>query len=83
MKCKKQKKGTSRVSKRLGDMVLLENLDKKPAAAEKYNHIRVQFPDGEERHLLFTDHEIKVALDRANKNPEDLPQVSWLRDLLD
>ena len=69
--------------KRIGDLQLVENMLKKPAAAEKYNHIRIQFPDGEERHLLFTDREIRVALERADKNPEDLPKVSWLRDLFD
>lgn len=69
--------------KRLGDLVLVKNMKKKPAAADKYNHIRVQFPNGDEKHLLFTDHEIKVALERADKNPEDLPKISWIRDLMD
>jgi len=48
----------------------------------KYNHIRVQFPSGEEKHLLFTDWQIKLGLKRANKNPEDLPKVSWMRDII-
>jgi hypothetical protein len=69
--------------KRMGDLVRVKNLKKKPAAADKYNHIRVQFPDGCERKMLFTDHAIKVALERAEKNPEDLPDVSWLRDVFD
>lgn len=69
--------------KRLGDLISVKNMKKKPAAADKYNHIRVQFPNGDEKHLLFTDHEINVALDRAKKNPEDLPPISWVRDLFD
>ena len=69
--------------KRLGDMVLVSNMKKKPAAAAKYNHIRVQFPNGKEKSLLFTDSQIKVALNRADKNPEDLPKVSWLTDMFD
>jgi len=69
--------------KRLGDCVLVENMKAKPAAAKKYNHIRVQFPDGSERSLLLTDSQIKVALDRAEKNTEDLPKVSWLHNLFD
>jgi hypothetical protein len=69
--------------KRIGDLQLVDNLGKKPAAADRYNHIRIQFPDGSERHLLLTDHQVKVALDRARKNPEDLPEVSWLRDMFD
>lgn len=68
---------------RLGDCVLVDNLKKKPTAAGKYNHIRVQFPDGKERRLLLTDSQIKVALERAKKNPEDLPKVSWIRDMFD
>ena len=68
---------------RLGDVILVENMKKKPAAAAKYNHLRVQFPDGCERRLLFTDSQIRVALERAKKNPEDLPPVSWIRDAFD
>jgi hypothetical protein len=70
-------------AKRLGDLQTVENTDPHPAANLKYNHIRVQFPSGEERSLLFTDKEIHRALDRADKNPEDLPKVNCLRDLLD
>jgi hypothetical protein len=64
---------------------LQEVLNKNPhwAAAKKYNHIRVEFPDGTEKSLLFTDREIENALDRASKNLEDLPKVCWLRDLFD
>lgn len=69
--------------KRIGDLISVDNLKKKPAAASKYNHIRVQFPDGSERHLLFTDREINIALDRAEKNPEDLPNIGWLRNIMD
>lgn len=70
-------------AKRLGDIQEVVNSKPHWAAATKYNHIRVQFPDGAEKHLLFTDREIKIALNRAAKNPEDLPEVSWLRDLID
>jgi len=70
-------------AKRLGDVQVVSNTDPHWAAAEKYNYIRVQFPDGKERALLFTDNEIKRALVRAQKNPEDLPAVSKIRDFLD
>ena len=69
--------------KRMGDLTFVENLKKQPLAAAKYNHIRIQFPDGSERNLLFTDREINVALERAEKNPEDLPAVGWLRNTFD
>ena len=68
--------------KRLGDVTKVKNIDKKFAAAEKYNHVRVQFPSGDEKHLLFTDWQIKLGLKRAEKNPEDLPKVSWIRDII-
>lgn len=69
--------------RRIGDLVQVDNLERKPAAAAKYNCIRVQFPDGRERPLLLTDHEVRRALNRARKNPEDIPAVSWVRDLFD
>ena len=70
-------------AKRIGDMQKVDNREKKPSAADVYNHIRVQLDDGTEVHMLFTDNEMRRAIDRAKKNPEDLPKVSWLRDVLD
>lgn len=70
-------------AKRIGDLQRVFNKNPHWAALTEYNHIRIQFPDGCERSLLLTDKELKKALDRAEKNPEDLPTVSWLRDLLD
>ena len=67
---------------RLGDLQEVMNQKKLPAAAMKYNHVRANF-DGEDIHMLFTDNEIKVALKRAEKNPEDLPKTGWLKDILD
>ncbi len=71
------------IAKRIGD--LQEVLNKNPhwAAAKKYNFIRVQLPNGREVPLLFTDKELLRARKRADKNPEDLPLVSTLRDLFD
>ena len=70
-------------AKRIGDLQRV--LNKKPhwAALKEYNHLRVQFPNGKEKHLLFTDKELQKALDRAAKNPEDLPKVCWIRDIFD
>jgi len=76
-------KGKPVKAKRIGDMQTVENKKPHPAANSKYNHIRVQLEDGEEVHMLFTDAEVKRAVERARKNPEDCPKVSWLRDLLD
>jgi len=70
-------------AKRIGDVQRVINKNPHWAALSEYNHIRIQFPDGCERSLLLTDNELKRALERADKNPEDLPKVSWLRDILD
>lgn len=59
------------------ELTPVENTNPSPTAAKKYNHIRVDFPDGESRSLLFTDKEIEKALDRANKNPEDTLDPYW------
>ena len=45
--------------------------------------IRVQMPDGKEVPLMFTDTEFNVGAERAEKNSEDVPKVSWITDLLD
>ena len=76
-------KGNAIKAKRIADVQKVLNTLKHPAAAEKYNHIRVQLEDGKEVHLLFTDSEMQRAMDRAKKNPEDCPKVSLLRDIFD
>lgn len=70
-------------AKRIGDLQEVANKNPIGPAAAKYNHIRVQLSDGKELSLLFTDNEILRAKYRAERNPEDVPSVSWLRDILD
>jgi hypothetical protein len=76
-------KGNKIKAKRIGDMQKVLNNLAHPAAAAKYNHVRVQLEDGKEVHMLFTDSEIQKAVERAKKNPEDCPAVSIFRDILD
>lgn len=68
---------------RIADIQPVENKKKHFAANAKYNFVRVQFQDGKEVSLLFTDKEIENAKKRAEKNPEDLPKTSFLRNLFD
>lgn len=68
---------------RIADLVKVENKLPHWAANKEYNAVRIQFPDGWERTLLFTDSEIEKAIARAAKNGEDVPKVSKLKDLLD
>lgn len=70
-------------AKRLGDLQKVENTQKHFAANSQYNYIRVQLENNKEVSLLFTDKEIERAIARAEKNPEDLPKVSMLRNLFD
>jgi len=74
--------GEKIVVKRIGDLTSVDNTKKHRLANYKYNHIRVQFPVGDEKHLLFTDAVIKRAKYRASRNPEDLPETSWLWETL-
>jgi hypothetical protein len=68
---------------RIADLVKVENKQPHWAANKEYNAVRIQFPNGEEKTLLFTDSEIAKALDRAQKNSEDVPKISKLKDLFD
>lgn len=75
--------GEEVTSGRLGDLIKVANQCPIPGSAESYNHLRVQLASGKEVSLLFTDNDIEVAYERALKNHEDIPPVSWIRNLLD
>lgn len=68
---------------RIADIIQVENKTPHFAANTNYNYIRVQLEDGTEIPLLFTDFELKRAKLRAEKNLEDLPKTSWIRNLFD
>ena len=70
-------------AKRIGDLMTVANKNKKFAANTSYKYLRVQDENNDEFELLFTENEIRIARERALKNPEDLPTVGWLRNLLD
>jgi len=67
---------------RLGDIQIVKNKKPKPNAKKHYCFVRVQ-AGKREVNLLFTQREIKMALRRAERNPEDLPKIGWLQDLFD
>lgn len=81
-----------------GDIQEVQNQDQKPHAASAYFHLRgqltpavierfqslgVAIPNNGEVNLLFTEHDLLRALERAAKNPEDLPKVPWLVNILE
>jgi len=71
------------MKKRIGDINEVENKGRKFGSAACYYHARVQFEHGGESHLLLTDHQVAIAMQRANKNLEDLVEPSKIRDTLD
>ena len=67
-----------------GRLIPVKNLEKKAAANEDYFACWVEDADGgNERCLLLTEYQIEAAEDRANRNPEDVPEKGLLTDLLD
>jgi len=49
-----------------------------------YFAVHVEDANGKnERCLLFTERELKMAEDRANKNKEDLPEKGFITDIFD
>lgn len=67
-----------------GRLIKVWNQKQKPTAKPWYISVWVEDANGKnERCLLFTEHEIKRAEDRANKNIEDLTTKKFITDLLD
>lgn len=75
-----------KVKVKMGRLIMVENTkrSKFSNAKRKYLSIQVEDADGSnERCLLFTENEIKLAEYRASKNIEDLTDKSWFTDLTD
>lgn len=75
-----------KVKVKAGRLIRVWNDQKKKFsnAAPEYVSVWVEDADGKnERCLLFTNHEIQVAEERAKKNLEDLTDKSIFTDLLD
>ena len=49
--------------------------------ALKYNHIRVQFADGSDRHLLFTDKQLQRARRRAKEKLQEETNITWIHEI--
>ena len=69
-----------------GRFINVKNTKKKKFsnAKNEYSAIWVEDANGKnERCLLFTQREIKIAEDRAKKNPEDLTSKSAIQNLIE
>jgi len=69
-----------------GRLIRVKNTDKPKFSNAKNEYLSLFVEDadgGNERCLLFTEREIKVAQHRAERNKEDLTKKSALQNLLD
>lgn len=70
-------------AKRLGDIITVENKERKFGALTEYMYFRLQDEQGNETAYLASEHDLRVMRERAEKNEEDLLKVSFIRDLFD
>jgi len=65
-----------------GRLISVYNKDRHVSAKMAYKAVWVEDSDGSnKRCLLFTDHELEKAEERAEKNKEDLPQKGFFAKL--
>ncbi len=70
-------------AKRIGDLQLVPNTQRKFGSDREYFFVRLQYPNGEESAHLFTRNQVNSAYERATRNPEDLLAAGIIRDLID
>ena len=72
------------VTVKAGRIIPVHNIDRKLGANRWYYAVWVEDANGKnERCILLTAHQLRVADARAKSNPEDCPRKGWLVDLLD
>jgi hypothetical protein len=67
---------------RVGEVKLVENKDKRSGANESYYGVVLKNGD-QYNSLLFTEHELQMAFQRAVSNQEDVVDRSFLSLLID
>lgn len=55
-----------------GTLKRVENKKKHARANSSYILTKLQWENGDQDYYLFTDNDLKIAKERAQKNPEDL-----------
>jgi|TARA_R110002051_G_scaffold297051_1_gene363284 hypothetical protein len=66
-----------------GKIITVNNKDRKFGANENYYAIWIEDNKKQEKCLLFTEHQLTVAQDRASKNLEDIPKKGFWYNLFD
>lgn len=56
---------------------VVDNTERKFGEALEYYPVRVKTKEGEDSWAMFTENEIKDAMERASKNKEDIPKTLW------
>ena len=56
----------------------VKNQDKKFGANDSYYPVYIKYTDGSYDAAFFTENDLKVAKERAEKNPEDVPEKASL-----
>lgn len=60
---------------------VLTNKDRKAAAAAEYYPVRIKGENGEIKTALFTMNDLLDAVERADKNKEDIPEITFWEKL--
>jgi len=55
---------------------LVDNKDRKFGSTLEYYPVRIESNDGHIVNALFTNSQLDKAIFRANKNPEDVPELT-------
>jgi hypothetical protein len=55
---------------------VVPNNERKFGSATAYYPCKVKMQDGTVKVALFTENEIKLCIERAERNPEDIPQAN-------
>ena len=66
-----------------GKIITVDNKDRKFGANEKYYALWIEDNKKHEQCLLFTQHQLTVAQERADKNIEDIPKKGFWSNLFD
>lgn len=66
-----------------GNIILVDNKERKGNSKRKYYFMHVQLVDGEETAIMFTAKELDRMWNRAQKNKEDWKKKGWFQDLID
>jgi len=60
----------------------VKNEERKFGEANEYYPVRIEYSNDNIQNALFTESELKIAIERAGKNPEDIPDKTIWESLV-